>query len=186
VRAAPQVSDLAFVGSMDWAPNIDGVSHFLQEILPRIHSRRPQATFAIVGRDPPRELLAAAGKDSRVIVTGTVPDVRPYLWGAKVAVVPLRIGGGTRLKIYECMAARTPVVSTHVGAEGLDVSHPETIRLADSADQFAAQCLELLESNTERERITEAAWQLVSSKLSSEYVARRFEEVLEAAGAGIL
>jgi len=77
VRAAPQVSDLAFVGSMDWAPNIDGVSHFLQEILPRIHSRRPQATFAIVGRDPPRELLAAAGKDSRVIVTGTVPDVRP-------------------------------------------------------------------------------------------------------------
>jgi polysaccharide biosynthesis protein PslH len=182
-RSQPHIPahDLLFVGSMDWAPNVDGVKHFLREILPRIHVRRPQAVFAIVGRDPPPELLAAARQDPRIIVTGTVPDVRPYLWNAKVAVVPLRIGGGTRLKIYECMAARIPVVSTHVGAEGLGVSHPETIRLADSADQFAGECLELLESETERARMAEAAWQLVSSSFSSERVAQCFEQVLQAA-----
>ena len=177
---SPPASDLLYVGSMDWAPNVDAVKSFLRDILPLIHRRRPQSTFAVVGRDPPPELVAAARNDPRVTVTGTVADVRPYLWGAKVAVVPLRVGGGTRLKIYECMAARTPVVSTHVGAEGLEVSHPETIRLADAPDQFARACLELMESDTGRARMAEAAWQLVSSKFSSRQVALRFEELLEA------
>jgi glycosyltransferase involved in cell wall biosynthesis len=179
--AAPSapVSDLVFVGSMDWAPNVDAVNYFFKEILPRIRRRRPQASFAVVGRDPPPELLAASRTDAGITVTGRVPDVRPYLWGAKVAVVPLRVGGGTRLKIYECMAARTPVVSTRVGAEGLEVSHPETIRLADDPDQFAGRCLELLESDSQRERMAQAAWQLVASRFSSRQVARRFEEILE-------
>jgi glycosyltransferase involved in cell wall biosynthesis len=79
------------------------------------------------------------------------------------------------------MAARVPVVSTHVGAEGLEVAHPENIRLADAPDAFAGQCLELLESEAARTRMAEAAWQLVSSKFSSERVARRFEEILKAA-----
>jgi glycosyltransferase involved in cell wall biosynthesis len=103
------------------------------------------------------------------------------LWGAKVSVVPLRIGGGTRLKIYESMAARVPVVSTHVGAEGLEVTHPENIRLADDPDAFAGHCLKLLESEAERTRMSEAAWHLVSSRSSSEQVARRFERILEGA-----
>jgi polysaccharide biosynthesis protein PslH len=118
-----------------------------------------------------------------VTVSGTVSDVRPYVWGAKVSVVPLRIGGGTRLKIYESMAARVPVVSTRVGAEGLEVTHPENIRLADSPGEFARQCLELLESDAERSRMSAAALQLVSSRFSSEQVARRFEQILETAPA---
>jgi glycosyltransferase involved in cell wall biosynthesis len=179
--SAPPVADLLFVGSMDWLPNVDGVKYFLREILPLIRNRRPQATFAIVGRDPPPELRAVAQQDSRVTVTGTVSDVRPYVWGAKVSVVPLRIGGGTRLKIYESMAARVPVVSTRVGAEGLEVTHPENIRLADTPGEFAGQCLDLLESDTERVRMAGAAWQLVSSRFSSEQVARRFEQILETA-----
>ena len=81
----------------------------------------------------------------------------------RVSIVPLRIGGGTRLKIYEAMAARAAGGFDHVGAEGLEVAHPENIRLADDPDAFAGQCLELLESETERTRMAEAAWQLVSS-----------------------
>ncbi len=177
--SAKPVADLLFVGSMDWQPNVDGVKLFLTEILPLIHNRLPEATFAIVGREPPAGIRALAERDRRIVVSGTVPDVRPYLWGAKVAVVPLRIGGGTRLKIYECMAAEVPVVSTHVGAEGLEVSHPENIRLADAPLQFASQCLELLESGAERKRMTAAARQMVASRFSSENVARRFEDILQ-------
>ena len=116
--AVPLAHDLVFVGSMDWMPNIDAVNYFLDEIFPRITALRPGTTLAIVGRTPTPELRARASRDARITVTGTVPDVRPWLWGARLSVVPLRIGGGTRLKIYEAMAAHLPVVSTSVGAEG--------------------------------------------------------------------
>jgi glycosyltransferase involved in cell wall biosynthesis len=171
-------AELVFCGSMDWQPNVDGAAYFLKHILPRIRRKRPETTAAIVGRDAPAELQAAAREAGGVLVTGTVEDVRPYLWGAKAAVVPLRIGGGTRLKIYEAMAARAPVVSTRVGAEGLEVNHPENIRLADDPEGFAEQCLLLLESEAERGRLAEAGWRLVSSKFTSERVARRFEEII--------
>jgi glycosyltransferase involved in cell wall biosynthesis len=92
--------------------------------------------------------------------------------------VPLRIGGGTRLKIYESMAAGTAVVSTTVGAEGLDVRHPETIRLADSPEEFAAQCLELLENSEERARQARSARELVAEQFSWEAVAQSFEKIL--------
>jgi len=128
---APQ-ADIVFVGSMDWLANIDGVKYFVQEILPLIRREQPACRFAVVGRTPPREILDFAAADPNILVTGTVPDIRPYLWGAKISIVPLRIGGGTRLKIYESMAAGTAVVSTSIGAEGLDVQHPENIRLADT------------------------------------------------------
>ena len=88
---------------------------------PRIVEKRPHITFAIVGRSPSERLRTQTESDSRITVTGTVPDVRPWLWGAKLSVVPLRIGGGTRLKIYEAMAARIPVDSTAIGAEGLQI-----------------------------------------------------------------
>jgi glycosyltransferase involved in cell wall biosynthesis len=172
-----QGADLVFCGSMDWPPNVDGVEYFLNSILPRIRRRRPETTVAIVGRDASARLRTAAERAGGVRVTGTVPDVRPYLWGAKVAVVPLRIGGGTRLKIYEAMAARVPVVSTTVGAEGLAVSHPENIRLADQPEAFAEQCLLLLASETERARMAEAAWRLVSTQCTSEQVAKQFAEI---------
>ena len=123
---------------MDWLPNIDGVKWFTAEILPLIRARRPACTVAIVGRKPGSDIVSLSG--GGIQVTGTVPDVRPHLWGASVSIVPLRIGGGTRLNIYESMAAGTPVVSTTVGAEGLDVSSPENILLADTPQTFADAC----------------------------------------------
>jgi len=171
-------ADLVFLGSMDWLPNIDGVKWFTAEILPLIRGRRPECTVAIVGRKPGPDIVSLAG--GGIQVTGTVPDVRPYLWGACVSIVPLRIGGGTRLKIYESMAAGTPVVSTTVGAEGLDVQSPANILIADTPQAFADACLRLLEDTRERRRMAAAAHELVSARFSWEAVADRFEAALEA------
>jgi glycosyltransferase involved in cell wall biosynthesis len=132
---------------------------------------------------PPPSVLALGRGDPLIRVTGAVPDIRPELWSAAVSVVPLRIGGGTRLKIYEAMAGRVPVVSTSIGAEGLDVRHPENIRLADSPEAFAAACCELLESAGERERQASAAWNMVAERFSWKQVADRFEQILEQAPA---
>src|SRR5439155_21894158 len=117
-------------------------------------------SLATVGRTPAASILELARRDPHLVVTGTVPDIRPYLWGASVSIVPLRIGGGTRLKIYESMAANVPVVSTSVGAEGLDVASPGIIRLADAPETFADQCMDLLEDPAERTRLAAAAREL--------------------------
>ena len=163
---------------MDWLPNMDGMEDFLENILPRIRQRRPGCSLAIVGRNPPQKLKDLTAKDPKITVTGTVPDVRPYLWGSSVSIVPLRIGGGTRLKIYESMAAKTAVVSTTIGAEGLDINPPENIRFADAPEAFAEQCVELLEDASLRQRITTAGWEMVSSRFSWEQVTREFERIL--------
>ena len=181
-REQAPAADLVFIGSMDWLPNIDGMGYFVREILPRIRRRLPDCSVAVVGRDPVPAVREMAERDRRITVTGTVPDVRPYLWGSKVSIVPLRIGGGTRLKIYESMAAGTPVVSTAIGAEGLAVRPGENIHLADAPEEFAERCLGLLASETERRRIGEAAWRMVSERFSWETVAREFEAILERAG----
>jgi glycosyltransferase involved in cell wall biosynthesis len=175
----PPAADLIFVGAMDWLPNMDGIRYFVREILPLIRRRRPETTLAIVGRTPPPAIQALAAADRLITVTGTVPDVRPYLWGAQVSIVPLRIGGGTRLKIYESMAAHVPVVSTPIGAEGLSVEDPSNIRLACTPESFAAACLELLENPAERARLAAGGAELVASRFSWEQVTRAFEEVLK-------
>jgi glycosyltransferase involved in cell wall biosynthesis len=164
---------------MDWLPNVDGVLYFVREILPLIRRHRPATTLAIVGRTPPPKILQLAAEDSGIQVTGTVPDIRPYLWNSAVSIVPLRIGGGTRLKIYEAMAAQIPVVSTTIGAEGLSVNPPQDIRIADTPDRFAAHCLELLGDPEIRARLSRSAWQMVNANFSWEHVARCFEKILE-------
>jgi glycosyltransferase involved in cell wall biosynthesis len=171
-------TDLVFLGSMDWMPNIDAVKWFTREVLPLIRQRRPDSSIAIVGRNPPSDIRRLAEQDAHFHVTGTVPDVRPYLWGSAAAIVPLRIGGGTRLKIYESMAARIPVISTTIGAEGLDVRDGENILIADSAPDFADRCLALLDDAGARARLTNAAWEMIAACYSWEVVARRFEELL--------
>lgn len=172
--AAP-VAELGFVGSMDWLPNVDGVSWFVREILPLIRRRLPGCRFVVAGRTPPPEIVQLPG----IIVTGTVDDIRPYLWGSLVSVVPLRIGGGTRLKIYEAMAAGVPVVSTTVGAEGLAVRDGEDILLADRPEDFAARCVEIIENETRRQALAAQAAAMVAANFSWEQVARRFAAILE-------
>lgn len=176
--AAAVAADLVFVGSMDWLPNVDGVLYFVREILPLIRRRRPDCSLAIVGRTPPPAIAELAQRDPSIHITGTVPDIRPYLWNSAVSIVPLRIAGGTRLKIYEAMAARIPVVSTTIGAEGLAIQPPDDIRIADTPRDFADRCLELLSDSEERKRVAGAAWEMVNANFSWERVSRCFEQIL--------
>lgn len=173
---APHKCDLVFVGSMDWMPNIDGMVWFVRDILPLIHARRPETTVAIVGRKPAPEILALAG--DRVHVTGTVDDIRPWLWGSRLSIVPLRIGGGTRLKIYESMAANIPVVSTKIGAEGLEVDHGANISIADQPALFAEACCALLDAPKSRLAMAARASDLVRRKYSWDSVTTQFEGLL--------
>jgi len=178
VEAQP-VTDLVFVGSMDWMPNIDGAVWFVNEVLPLINRKVPGCSLAIVGRTPGREVTELAEREPGIRITGTVADVRSWLWESKVSIVPLRIGGGTRLKIYEAMAARTPVVSTAVGAEGLDITPGENILIADEPEAFAEACVRLLNDGNERRRLADAAWQLVETRHSWEAAAVEFERALD-------
>ncbi len=177
-RPAKPTTDLVFLGSMDWRANIDGIRWFAADVLPRIRRRRPDCSLSVVGRRPNAEIVRLGEADPRIHVTGTVDDVRPYLWETAVSIVPLRIGGGTRLKIYEAMAARIPVVSTTIGAEGLDVRDGENIALADSPEAFAERCLALLEDAEARRKQAQAAWEMVAACYSWEVVARKFEQFL--------
>ena len=151
---------------------------FTRHVLPRIRRRLPDCTLAVVGRNPAAEVCGLAESDQQIHVTGTVDDVRPYLWESAVSIVPLRIGGGTRLKIYEAMAAKIPVVSTSVGAEGLDIRDGENIAIADSPQEFADRCLALLADTEARRRMASNAWEMVSTCYSWEVVSSKFEQLL--------
>ena len=176
---APQLSDIVFCGSMDWLPNVDATLYFLSEVLPLIRDRLPGTTFTIAGRSPDAKILKAVKGLKGVIVTGKVKDMRPYLWGSKISVVPIRIGGGTRLKIYECMAAGIPVVSTIVGAEGLQYKDGEDIVLASNPGEIADACVRLLSDDEARRTFSHNALKRAQREFSWEAVSREFEAILE-------
>lgn len=182
-QPAPPAADIVFVGSMDWMPNIDGVSWFCSDILPLLRKRYPDCSLAVAGRAPTAGIRALGEADPRIHITGTVPEIRPWLWGSKISVVPLRVGGGTRLKIYEAMAAGVPVVSTTIGAEGLDYTDGEDILIADTPDAFSDACARLLADTALAARISANARHLVASRFSWDRVVTGFEELLHAAPA---
>jgi len=167
---------IVFTGSMDWEPNIDAAIHFCQDVLPRVRSEFPQAVFQIVGRNPhaPVKKLACPS----VEVTGTVPSVGEYLQNATVVVVPLRVGGGTRLKIFEAMAMGKAVVSTSIGAEGLDVVSGRDLVLADGASDFAKAICLLLRNRALRRKYEQAAMKLACQHDWAR-AAERFAAVLQ-------
>jgi polysaccharide biosynthesis protein PslH len=169
---------LVFTGSMDWLPNEDGVFYFIEEILPRIRRDIPETTVWIVGRRPSLRLETLAAKSQGVRVTGWVEDVRPYVHDASVYIVPLRVGSGTRLKIFEAMAMGKAVVSTSIGAEGLPVQDGKNIILADKPEEFARAVVTLLKDSVARGELGRAARQLVEREYSWACVAARFDAVL--------
>jgi sugar transferase (PEP-CTERM/EpsH1 system associated) len=171
--------EIVFTGAMDWAPNVDGVTFFAGEILPRIRQRVPSARLSIVGRNPSASLIRRLEGDA-VRFTGSVDDVRPYLARARVVVVPLRIGGGTRLKILEAWALGKPVVSTRLGAEGLPAKDGENIALADTPDAFAERTIGLLGDALGGGALGAAGRRLVEERFSWERVTRDLVEAYEA------
>lgn len=170
--------NIVFTGSMDWLPNSDAVQWFIKEIFPLIKQEVPEATFTVVGRDPFPEILELAKKDSSIKVTGRVDDVRPYMREAAVFVVPIRIGGGTRLKIFEAMAMGLPVVSTTIGAEGLRVTDGNEIVLRDSPDRFSRSVISLLQDRHIASKTAETACRVVRDKFGWSSIAKQFEDIV--------
>lgn len=132
---APEPQTLVFTGSMDWRPNQDAVLFFAERVFPRLKKKFSDARFIIVGRTPPPS-IEKLEEINGIVITGTVEDVRPYIDKAVIVVVPLRIGGGTRLKILEAMAMGRPVCSTTIGAEGLEIEPGRNILIADTEDEM--------------------------------------------------
>jgi len=172
--AAPTV---VFIGSMDWDANVDGVQHFLSEVWPRVLEKVPQAQFTVVGRNPPHSLIRQAASVRGVTLTGLVEDVRPYVRAAQVSVIPLRVGGGTRIKAFEAMAMGCPVVSTSIGVEGLDVVPDVHYLNKDDAAAQAQGIVELLSDTGLRSRLSRQARVLVEGKFGHAVAARAFERI---------
>lgn len=171
-------SALVFTASMDWFPNEDGIVHFIEAVLPRIRGEVPDVSLTVVGRNPsPRVQRLAAIPGVRV--TGTVDDVRPYVAEAAVCVVPLRVGGGTRLKIFEALAMGKAVVSTTVGAEGLPLIPGTHFLQVDDPAEFAGAVVALLRDPTRRRALGSAGRHLVEERYSWSQVARAFEAMCE-------
>ena len=181
-RPAAEVSPkhLVFTGSMDWIPNEDAMTHFCADILPLIRAQEPDTTLSIVGRAPTptvKQLANIAG----IEVTGRVDDVRDYIGRAAVYIVPIRIGGGTRLKIFEAMGMGKAVVSTTIGAEGLPVNDGRDVCIADTRAAFAASVVALMRSPARRVQLERAARDLVVTHYDWSAVAGQLEEALIAA-----
>ncbi len=170
-------AELVFTGSMDWYPNEDAILHFIETVLPRVRAEVPAATLTVVGRNPAPRLHAAAAR-AGVRVTGTVDDVRPFVDAAAVYVAPLRVGGGTRLKIFEALAMGKAVVSTTIGAEGLPLRPGEHVVLADDPPEFARAVVSLLRDPERRRALGSAARRFVLERYSWARVSREFETCL--------
>jgi sugar transferase (PEP-CTERM/EpsH1 system associated) len=170
---------LVFTGSMDWLPNEDAMLFFCRDVLPLIRAEEPETTLTIVGRTPTPAVKKLADDCPGVRVTGRVDDVRPFMRDASVYIVPLRIGGGTRLKIFEAMAMGKAVVSTTVGAEGLPVRDGEHVAIADEPHAFARAVVGLLRDPARRASLEATARALVMAHYDWSAVAGELESALE-------
>lgn len=157
---------LVFTGSMDWLPNEDALLYFANEILCLVQTAIPDVRISIVGRNPSKGLLKELSRHSNIEVVGWVKDVRPYISQHALYIIPLRIGGGTRIKAYEAMAMGKAVVSTSVGVEGLPVVHNEHVAIADTPETFASTIVELLGNSGEARRLGQSARRFVEQNFS--------------------
>ena len=172
--------ELLYVGSLDWTPNQDAVRWLIESIMPRVRLAIPNAHLSIVGRKPPSWMRSLCDKCA-VTLYADVPDVRPYLADSSLVVVPLRIGGGSRLKILEAMAAGRCVVSTSIGAEGLELSAGHEIVIADDPADFARECISLLVDPIRRQLVAASGRTKVESEYGWDGVAHDMEHAWERA-----
>ncbi len=170
---APQI---LFLGALDWRPNIDAMELLLDHIFPAVRRLSPQAQLAVVGRHPSPALRQRIAATDGATLHADVPDVKPYLARSAVMAVPLRIGGGSRLKILEALAAGLPVVSTSVGAEGLEIEHARDYVCADTPDAMAAALVDALNNPTHHRGLATAGRQAVGQRYDWPMLAARLEQ----------
>ena len=169
---------MIFTGSMDSRSNIDGIEFLMDEIWPKLLLRRPKARAIIAGRNPPERLTeAATSRGFDWTFTGYVDDVRPFVESGHVYAIPLRVGSGTRIKVFEAMAMGCPVVSTRLGVEGLDVTNGANYLAADTAEDFAAALARILGDATLQMQLSTDARTLVTTRFGWPVVTRHFEQI---------
>jgi polysaccharide biosynthesis protein PslH len=167
---------VVFTGSMDWEANVDGIRFYIDEVWPRVRAQVPNAQLRVVGRHPPASLTQR--NVHGVTFTGFVDDVRDHVRDAQAFVIPLRVGGGTRIKAFEAMAMGLPVVSTTIGIEGLDVDDGTHFLRADGAEALADATLKLIADGTLRLKLSRAARQLVEARFGHRVAADVFGRIL--------
>lgn len=172
----PAPGRLVFLGSMDWMPNIDGVHWFVNDVYPGIQSKWPGISLDIVGRRPGADIQRMAKQDSSIRILADVPDVRPHIAECDLFIVPLRVGGGSRIKIYEAMAMNRPVVSTTIGAEGLPLTPDENIAIGDSPQEFADQVVRLMNDPNKKRNLSNSGYHLVTENYQWKNVAIRLQD----------
>lgn len=165
---------IVFTGMMGYLPNSDGILYFLDEIFPLVLKKISTAKIYIVGQLPPKELLARASDN--IVVTGFVPDVRPYISRSAVYVVPLRMGSGTRLKIFEAFAMKKPIVTTSIGCEGIEVKHGESVLIADDPYTFAEQVIQLMNDKKFQRNLIHSGYELVRSRYDWKEIGLQMED----------
>jgi len=170
-------NQLVLTGAMDWRPNQDAAVYFTEEILPLIKKTKPNCNVVFVGRNPVKQVLDLA-KNESVQVTGTVDDVRPYIAKSIVFIVPLRIGGGSRLKILEAMSMGKPVVSTSLGAEGLNVIDVHNILIADHPEQFAQSVIDCIDNKELVNKLSKNGKELVNNLYRWDILGKKFNDYL--------
>ena len=180
IRAVPHCAGatptVLHVGTMFWPPNVAGVLWFVREVLPLIHRRLPEARFVVVGKAPPPEVQALSA-DPRIIITGYVAELEPYLAEADAFVVPLHAGGGMRVKILDAWLWGLPIVSTPIGAEGIELQDGENIMLAEDAPAFADTVVRLLTDEGLNQRLRTAGRAWVKETYAWRAVYRRVDQV---------
>jgi sugar transferase (PEP-CTERM/EpsH1 system associated) len=178
ISAESKNHSLVYVGQMNWHPNIDAVVYFLKEMYPRIKADVSDVSFSIVGSNPPEEIKKLAQKNG-ANTTGYVPDTRPFVSGAQVFVVPLRIGGGTRLKILEAMAMGKAIVSTSIGCEGIGATHEKNILIADSPADFVKCVIRIFNDKTLKGNLGIAARKFVEENYSWNRITQKLNVVIQ-------
>jgi len=173
----PEEHTLVFTGMMAYVPNHDGITWFLDEVLPLIARKVPKVKLYVVGKNPPEAITRRASES--VVVTGTVPDVRPYVWRSSVYVVPLRMGGGTRLKVAEALSMQKPMVTTRIGCEGIDLKDGESALMADAPQQFADAVVRLLGDAALRRRLAENGATVARQKYDWNVIGQTLEEIYQ-------
>lgn len=174
---------LIYTGGMNMFANRDAVLYFLKEIWPAIKAQEPTVKFYAIGQDPPSELIKIGMNDRQVVIPGYVEDIRPFVVGASVYVVPLRVGGGTRLKVLDALAMGKAIVSTSIGCEGLEVTNGQDIMIADNPVDFAEKTISLLRNKEKRTALGKAARALAELKYGWEAIGQVLQEVYQKSAA---
>lgn len=179
IQRVPHPCNITHLGTMFWPPNVEGVLWFAREVFPRVLEQSPETRFVIVGKNPPQEILDLPLQIRNVQVTGYVPDPTPYLAETAAFLVPLHAGGGMRVKIPDAWSWGLPIVSTSIGAEGIDLQDGENILIADAADTFAQAVLRILQEPAFGETLRENGRHWVEEQYNWKHVYSKWDRIYE-------